>query len=198
MAPTDQERADALRQYRKARGARIQADPVLRARRNIQQWVRNLGESPYRQVRIRCRSPEAWCQRLWRSIRFRAVARGLPFNLSSEDIFDLIPIDYRCPVLGIPFSFGAKLCAGTPSVDRLVPELGYVRGNVAIISHRANRLKGNCTDPDELRRLADWVENSKAKQVAWRADLAAARPTIVSDFIARLREVKHYSANQEA
>lgn len=47
---------------------------------------------------------------------------------------------------------GIALCVGTttrqhkdcaPSLDRLVPALGYVRGNVRVISHRANRLKGD-------------------------------------------------------
>lgn len=39
---------------------------------------------------------------------------------------------------------GAKvLHDGSPTLDRIVPEKGYVKGNVAVISHKANRIKNN-------------------------------------------------------
>jgi hypothetical protein len=41
-------------------------------------------------------------------------------------------------------------------VDRIVPRRGYVRGNVAVISMRANRLKSNMT-LDELFGLLDYM-----------------------------------------
>lgn len=43
------------------------------------------------------------------------------------------------------------------SLDRIVPSLGYVPGNVAVISHRANRIKSDAT-ADELRAVADWLD----------------------------------------
>jgi hypothetical protein len=39
-------------------------------------------------------------------------------------------------------------------LDRIVPERGYVPGNVRVISDRANRLKGG-RNLDHLRRLAE-------------------------------------------
>lgn len=42
-------------------------------------------------------------------------------------------------------------------LDRFTPELGYVKGNVAFLSRRANRLKNNTTT-HELRQLLNWME----------------------------------------
>lgn len=33
----------------------------------------------------------------------------------------------------------------SPSIDRLVPHKGYVKGNVRVVSNRANRFKQDCT-----------------------------------------------------
>jgi hypothetical protein len=63
----------------------------------------------------------------------------------------------KCPVLGIPIILGGKLSKNSPSLDKMVPGLGYVRGNVLVISHRANTMKGDCIDPAELRAVADYV-----------------------------------------
>lgn len=48
----------------------------------------------------------------------------------------------------------------SPTLDKLNPTLGYVKGNVAIISHLANSMKQNVTDPAAFRRLADWLEEN--------------------------------------
>lgn len=72
----------------------------------------------------------------------RAKKYGIPFNISVEDIF----IPNLCPVLGIRLFKGDKvLHDGSPTLDRIVPEKGYVKGNVVVISHKANRIKNNGT-----------------------------------------------------
>ena len=38
----------------------------------------------------------------------------------------------------------------SPSLDRLLPHLGYVKGNIIVISHRANANAKNCASVDEL------------------------------------------------
>jgi hypothetical protein len=86
--------------------------------------------------------------------RQRARAAGLPFSITREDIV----IPDRCPIFDIPLSWsGMKERNSSPSLDRLVPELGYVRGNIAIISHLANRIKNTGT-ADEHRLIADWMD----------------------------------------
>jgi hypothetical protein len=88
------------------------------------------------------------------SARARAHNLGVPYDLSLSDI----RIPEKCPVLGIPLFVGAgKPSGNSPTVDRRIPELGYVRGNVSVISHRANRIKGAATS-DELMRVALWAQ----------------------------------------
>lgn len=42
------------------------------------------------------------------------------------------------------------------TLDRLIPKLGYVPGNVAVISDRANRIKADAT-VEEITAVADWL-----------------------------------------
>lgn len=89
----------------------------------------------------------------------RAKYFHLPFNLEIENIC----IPEYCPVLGI------KLVIGTtgdrdnsPSLDKVIPELGYIKGNVRVISWRANRLKSDAT-ADELDKLSIYVRSECQK-----------------------------------
>lgn len=86
--------------------------------------------------------------------KLRAKRAGIPFNITEADI----AIPKYCPVFGIKLELGnRKAHANSPSIDRFIPELGYVKGNITIISHRANMLKSNATAA-ELRAVADWLE----------------------------------------
>ena len=40
----------------------------------------------------------------------------------------------RCPVLNIPLLSTGKRTDNSPSLDRIIPSLGYVPGNVKVIS----------------------------------------------------------------
>jgi hypothetical protein len=92
--------------------------------------------------------------RLWSSVKNRANRLGLPFDLSPSDI--IIPT--HCPILGIVIDPSyTKRSDNSPSVDRVVPSRGYVKGNVVVISWRANRLKSDAS-VDELRRIASFYD----------------------------------------
>lgn len=92
---------------------------------------------------------------LLKSARERARTEGVTFDLSLSDI--LIPDS--CPALGTPLvkKHGKGGGADSPSLDRLKPELGYVPGNVAVISNRANSIKNNATS-DEILKVCSWLE----------------------------------------
>jgi hypothetical protein len=78
----------------------------------------------------------------------RAIRDNIPFDITIEDIV----IPEVCPVLGIPmFRGNGKPCNNSPSLDKIIPEKGYVKGNVRVISHRANALKGDGTAEEHLR-----------------------------------------------
>ena len=60
-------------------------------------------------------------------------------------------------MLGIPLfpNTGGSPCPNSlsPSLDKIKPHLGYVPGNVLVVSHRANMIKHDAT-PEELSLLA--------------------------------------------
>lgn len=94
--------------------------------------------------------------------KYRAAKRGVPFHLVVADV--LIP--EVCPVLGIPLRRGQGSHGGqdtSPSLDCFFPELGYVPGNVFVISNRANTIKNNAT-LQELERVTDWMRSHAQKQ----------------------------------
>ena len=62
-----------------------------------------------------------------------------------------------CPALGIRLEKGANgFNPASPSADRKTPAHGYVRGNIQVLSMKANTMKHNATT-EELQRFARWV-----------------------------------------
>ena len=79
---------------------------------------------------------------LWQSARRRAKVSGLKFDLELGDI----QVPTHCPLLGVELHVAeGVLSANSPSLDRLDATQGYVKGNVWVISHRANTIKSNAT-----------------------------------------------------
>ncbi len=78
--------------------------------------------------------------------KYRAKNKGLAFNLDRDDIV----IPEICPVLGTPLDRkpGGFSNPNVGTLDRIIPEKGYVKGNVQVISWKANRLKNNGTLAD--------------------------------------------------
>lgn len=100
-------------------------------------------------------------------IKRQSEAKKIPFNLTPEYLMDIYPEDEKCPVLGIEMIWGDKSASfrgprmNSPSLDRLIPELGYVIGNVNWISMRANYIKQDAS-PEEILRVADWLQTQLA------------------------------------
>jgi len=84
----------------------------------------------------------------------RARLKNLPFNITPEDII----VPEFCPILGIPLVSGDKnICDNSPTLDRIKPELGYIKGNIQILSARANMLKSNATI-EELEKVLEHLK----------------------------------------
>jgi len=93
-------------------------------------------------------------RRLLQLARERAKKQGLPFLLTINDI----TIPDVCPALGIPIGITpVRMSDNSPTLDRIDNTLGYVPGNVRVISWRANRVKSNATLAD-LRLLVAYME----------------------------------------
>ena len=90
----------------------------------------------------------------------RAKQSNVPFELETKYLKSIFPNDGLCPVFKIPLEFGGEGDDrdNSPSLDRIVPELGYVEGNVVWISNRANILKRDATW-EELQRVAEWLKS---------------------------------------
>jgi hypothetical protein len=87
---------------------------------------------------------------LFLECRTRARRAQLTFNLEPSDIV----IPELCPVFGFPLGTGSR--DASASVDRKDCTLGYVKGNVRVISYLANRMKSNATDT-QLMQFAAWI-----------------------------------------
>jgi hypothetical protein len=87
--------------------------------------------------------------------RQRANKLNLEFNLELEDIH----IPTHCPILGILLEKGNtnKNRDSSPSLDRILPAKGYVKGNVQVISDLANRMKSNATFA-QMVLMGKWAE----------------------------------------
>lgn len=98
----------------------------------------------------------AWAVHNINAAKRRALAKGVPFTITAEYLASIIPD--ACPVFSTPFVFinGKVMRDTSPTVDRLRPELGYVEGNVAVISLKANSIK-NAYGSEDLDKVAKWL-----------------------------------------
>lgn len=99
--------------------------------------------------------------RMWNSAAKRARRKNLPFSLLLDDIPQ---IPEACPILGIPLekSYGVGgVTFNSPTLDRIIPSLGYVPGNIQIISQRANVIK-NDASAEEIQKVADYMKGITA------------------------------------
>ena len=110
-----------------------------------------------RESRLRCRrthglrfSPQ---YSMWYDAKKRAEAKNIPFNITPQDIV----IPKICPLLRIRL-FPSKGQPGrnSPSLDRIKPARGYVKGNIRVISYKANSMKSDSTLKEFERLARNW------------------------------------------
>ena len=82
----------------------------------------------------------------------RAKNKNLTFTITKEDVI----IPKTCPVFGIPLD--SRDVFHTPSLDRIINDLGYVKGNVRVIRSKANRLINNGTI-EEFKQILEYMKN---------------------------------------
>ncbi len=115
-----------------------------------------------KQWRIKKREEDRY-RFVWYAAKRRAKQKNILFTITKQDIINISPIDNRCPILGIQLEFENKTVQdNSPSLDRLIPQLGYVPGNIALISYRANRIKNDAT-VDELEKIFSFMKRLDVK-----------------------------------
>lgn len=105
-----------------------------------------------------------------RSARARAKAKNLPFNIDNGYIRSII--SSHCPIFGTPLEWSARrggkpgALPNSPSLDRIDPSKGYVKGNVWIISYRANAIKNDASH-EELKLVTEAVGRAIVDSLDW-------------------------------
>ncbi len=92
---------------------------------------------------------------LWKAAKKRARDKDFDFNIEVSDII----IPQFCPLLHIPIihkTGTGKPRPESPSLDRLDNSLGYVKGNILVVSWRANRLKCDAEFQEMQRLVNNW------------------------------------------
>ncbi len=92
---------------------------------------------------------------MFNAAKARAKRRGLDFNITIDDIF----IPKYCPVLGIELKMGIGYAKEySPSLDRIDPSKGYIKGNIVVVSYKVNTIKSNATI-NELEQVLTYYKN---------------------------------------
>lgn len=87
---------------------------------------------------------------MYYAAKYRAKTKNIEFTITVEDVV----IPKMCPVFGIPLDRRDRF--HSPSLDRIDNNLGYVKGNVQVISSKANRLKNNGT-VEEFKQILEYM-----------------------------------------
>lgn len=101
-----------------------------------------------------------WYSALYSRVKRRARKRGIQFEVTREYVKQL-KVD-TCPVFGVPLVLEPGVQDNSPSLDRVIPALGYVEGNLRIISNRANRMKYDGTAA-EHEAIAAYIKREGGK-----------------------------------
>ena len=79
----------------------------------------------------------------------------MDFNIEEKDII----IPENCPIFGTKLERGIGMISNSsPTLDRIDSSMGYIKGNIHIISWRANNIKKNATLA-ELKSILDYMKD---------------------------------------
>lgn len=127
----------------------------LRGKKNYRphHWQR------YRNTILKYRStPNGWAKMALSRARARARKKGWEFDITQNDL----TLPDQCPFFRKKFIMGHR--DWNPSIDRIDSSKGYVKGNIQIISAKANQMKSDGT-------LDDLIDMGRsAHSMKWLSD----------------------------
>lgn len=93
------------------------------------------------------------------NVSSNAFKRGILCSITSEDII----LKNRCSYLDIELNYvNNKALDNSASIDRINPTLGYVKGNIEVISLLANKMKSNANIEQQItfaKKILEKYEN---------------------------------------
>ena len=97
--------------------------------------------------RRRLQTPMGRARKLVRDARYRSKRKRLPCTITPELVCSQIELGV-CSMTGLPLALALDATARgyAPSLDRIIPELGYVPGNVRVVCHIVNVARSNLSD----------------------------------------------------
>jgi lambda repressor-like predicted transcriptional regulator len=130
------------------------------------------GNDPYRESVCRgCREKEStlrmasdfrkYLKARWGRLRKSSEKNKVLFSINPEDLYrQYEEQDGRCFYTDYPLSLEPN-AALTLSVDRVVPEGGYVKGNVVLCGKRVNTIKNDVTLEEMMTWMPDWYARAE-------------------------------------
>ena len=108
-------------------------------RQKVREYSREYSKKNYSTEKRRISYINNIVSELYSHAKQRAKSKNLEFNITKDDIV----IPKLCPVFNVILDVNNKLTS--PTLDRIDNSLGYIKGNIKVISAKANRLKNNGT-----------------------------------------------------
>ncbi len=123
----------------------------------------------YAKTRVRNHASDyqkiVWDKARWLRIalthaRHRAKKAGMDFDIAASDV----EVPDVCPILGIELKINrgrnSRSNHDSPSLDRIDNSKGYVKGNVRVVSSRANSLKSDASI-DEMEKILRYMRDAR-------------------------------------
>ena len=89
--------------------------------------------------------------------------RGIPYSINVEYAVSIFPKSYLCPVFKTKMKWANEPNnPNSPSLDRITPSKGYVKGNVIWMSNQANKIKADAS-PQEIELLYKWFTKVRSR-----------------------------------
>ncbi len=177
---------ECKRAYERARYQKIKDDPKFHAKKlehgkkyreshkeEIQQYSLEYNLRPevverkasWYQEKMAKMSIEERLKLMVKRAKDRAKLKNVDFDITWKDVVYV----ETCPILEIPLNWGETSNEGgrninTPSLDRIDPNLGYVKGNVRIISTLANMMKSSANKEQIqafCKNITKYIENEE-------------------------------------
>lgn len=114
---------------------------------------RNKNRELLRNKQRKFREIEPYPHKIIRHVKSRCKILNIPFNLTVDDIV----MPEFCEITGNKLDYKNFKNSNFATLDRLIPEKGYVKGNVKIISKKMNILKSNGSIKD-FQSIIDYIK----------------------------------------